>query len=79
MDKERAYKKIDERIKLNVVILRFLLNTFLITLAGTVTLWLNGTLNQNQPFMIVAVITSFVLFIACLFLYSYIHKEINRY
>lgn len=79
MEKERAYKRIEERVKLHTVIFRFLLNALLLTFVGTVTLWVNATLPQSGSFIILGLFTSLVLMILCVSMYIVINNDINLY
>ena len=79
MEKERAYKRIEERVKIHTVLLRFLLNALLLTFVGTVTLWVNTTLEQSRTFIVLGLFTSLILMVLSAGAYLYIKNDINKY
>ena len=78
-NRDRHYKQTDEKIKLHSIVFRALLNLFLLTVVGTVTVFASTTQTNRSALIILGMFATLVLFVGCVAYFVLINREIKRY
>lgn len=76
---KQHYKRVEEAIRLNSLILRSLLGLLVVVLVGTGTAIVTVTNNNRGTLVILGLFVSLVVLIAAIGLYSAIRRDINKF